>query len=382
MATFTVFVSSTFYDLKHVRGYLGAFFSTLGHDAVMFERGDIPHAGDTFDRESVSAVAAADAIICIIGGRYGTEVLNQQVSITEAEIREALNKKKLVWVFVERNVHAEFDTYRRNSTNDKINYAHVNDVKVYHFLDKLHRLPLTTLIVPFETADNITDFLRRQFSGLLHDYVVARGRAGTAAGRIIFSNALEAEKEIEERLRECLQRENAVYIRWLGMSMFNAWNVLSIALERVLPESLASKVYIQVAMLDSAWEDFQSINPRWASQADTVCRQIEDFQQKPFVRDKGYTIEVQRYAHMPCVHGLLVNEQYLIMGNCSWENGVMEAGTRPYEFFDSNDAYGRSRISLFKGWFDYCFEPKKPTVLQGKQELQSSKDSLQLDRKV
>jgi hypothetical protein len=79
--------------------------------------------------------------------------------------------------------------------------------------------------------------------------------------------------------------------------------------------------------------------------------------------EKGYTVEVRRYAHMPCVHGLLLNERYVIMDNCSWENGVMYAGTKWYELFDATDIYGRSRISLFKGWFDYCFDQglHKPT---------------------
>jgi hypothetical protein len=43
--------------------------------------------------------------------------------------------------------------------------------------------------------------------------------------------------------------------------MFNAWNTLSTELEKVLPESNASKVHIQIAMLDSGWKDFPSIKP-------------------------------------------------------------------------------------------------------------------------
>jgi hypothetical protein len=355
MANFTVFVSSTFYDLKHIRGYLGAFFASLGHDAVMFERGDIPQVRGTTDKDSVAAVAAADAVICVVGGRYGTEAAHRRVSITELEIQTALKRNKLVWVFVERNIHAEFQTYWRNSTNEDIDYAHVDDVNVYRFLERLHRLPLFKSSIPFDTADDITDFLRRQFSGLLHDYVLEKGRSDNP-GRAIFSSAIEAAQQIEERLRECLQRDETVFIRWLGMSMFNAWNTLSTELEKVLPDSTASKVHIQIAMLDSDWQDFPSINPVWAGQADTVCRQIESFQDRPFMQEKGYTVEVRRYAHMPCVHGLLINEQYVIMGNCSWENGVMYAGTKWYELFDAADIYGRSRISLFKGWFDYCFD--------------------------
>jgi hypothetical protein len=228
---------------------------------------------------------------------------------------------------------------------------------VYRFLQKLRvNRPLTTPIITFDRVEEITDCLKRQLSNLLHDYVLGRGAERTAR-RLAFSSAVDAAKEIEGRLRECLHSEEKVYIRWLGLSMFNAWTVLSDKLEKVLPESPASEVVIQIAMLHGKWKDFRSINQVWAEQADTVCRNIEAFQGRSFMKQKNYKVEVKRYAHMPCIHGLLINEQYLFMGNCSWENGIMYAGTKWYEFFDSGSPYGQSRISLFKGWFDRCFGP-------------------------
>lgn len=138
--------------------------------------------------------------------------------------------------------------------------------------------------------------------------------------------------------------------------MFNAWSTLVTVLEKVLPEASTPQVHIQVAMLDSDWRDFSAINETWARQADTVRQQILDFAAKPYMQRKGYSVKVGRYAHMPCIHGLLLNERYVFLGNCSWEHGVMYAGTKWYEFFSGDDPYGRSRILLFKGWFDYCFD--------------------------
>jgi hypothetical protein len=365
MPNFTIFVSSTLSDLKHVRESLGQFLVALGYQPVLFERGDIAHVEDTLDRDSAAEVSAADALICIIGRRYGTEASKQQahnteerISITELEIQTALDRGKLVWVFVEKSVHAEFQTYQQNRATKRnitrMKLAHADDIRVYRLLQKLQfNRPLTTPIVPFDRIEDITGYLKRQFGGILHDYVTRGG--DRAIRRLAFSSAVDAAKEIEGRLRDSLQSQEVVYIRWLGMSMFNAWNVLSDKLEKVLPGSTASKVFVQIAMLDSKWKGFRSINPVWAKQAETIYRNIKSFQGRDFMNRKDYTIQVRRYAHMPCVHGVLINEQYLFMGNCSWENGIMYAGTKWYEFFDTGDPYGQSRISLFRGWFNYCF---------------------------
>lgn len=41
MARPKVFVSSTYYDLKHIRASMEVFIESLGFDAILFEKGDI-----------------------------------------------------------------------------------------------------------------------------------------------------------------------------------------------------------------------------------------------------------------------------------------------------------------------------------------------------
>ena len=42
MAKPRVFVSSTYYDLKHIRDRPEAFIESFGYEPVLFESGDIP----------------------------------------------------------------------------------------------------------------------------------------------------------------------------------------------------------------------------------------------------------------------------------------------------------------------------------------------------
>jgi hypothetical protein len=46
MAKPRVFVSSTYYDLCHIRDRLELFVENFGYDAVLFESGDIPFRHD------------------------------------------------------------------------------------------------------------------------------------------------------------------------------------------------------------------------------------------------------------------------------------------------------------------------------------------------
>jgi hypothetical protein len=46
MAKPRIFVSSTYYDLRHIRDRLEVFIDTFGYDPVLFESGDIPFRHD------------------------------------------------------------------------------------------------------------------------------------------------------------------------------------------------------------------------------------------------------------------------------------------------------------------------------------------------
>ena len=51
MARPRVFISSTFYDLKHVRASLDLFIEGLGYDSILSEKGDIAYTPDRALRE-------------------------------------------------------------------------------------------------------------------------------------------------------------------------------------------------------------------------------------------------------------------------------------------------------------------------------------------
>lgn len=73
MAKPRIFVSSTYYDLKHIRNYLENFIESLGYEAVLFESGDITFHHDSPIVDSCyEEVDKCHMLVLIIGGRYGS----------------------------------------------------------------------------------------------------------------------------------------------------------------------------------------------------------------------------------------------------------------------------------------------------------------------
>jgi hypothetical protein len=70
MAKPRIFVSSTYYDLRHIRAVLEGFIRQLGYEPVLFEKGAIPFRHDkTLEENCLSEIDACDILILIVGGR-------------------------------------------------------------------------------------------------------------------------------------------------------------------------------------------------------------------------------------------------------------------------------------------------------------------------
>ena len=173
MAKPRVFVSSTFYDLRQVREDLDRFISGLGYEAVLHETGDIAYGKDRppegyVDRE----IKMCDILICVIGGRYGTESQEQPgSSITQKELSIAIDNQVQVLVFIEQAVHSEYNTYLINKETAGIKYQFVDDSRVYQFIESVYKLPKNNPITPFQTASDIIEFLRSQWAGLFQRFL-------------------------------------------------------------------------------------------------------------------------------------------------------------------------------------------------------------------
>ncbi len=166
MAKPRVFLSSTYFDLKAVRADLEAFIRDRGFDPVLHEKGNIPYGNsEALEKYCYREVENCDILISLIGGRFGSQARETDYSISQMELRAALDRSRQVYVYVERTVFHEYDTFELNP-EAKIAWASVDDSRIFKFLKEVRSLKNNNPIVPFDNSLDIVENLKEQWAGL------------------------------------------------------------------------------------------------------------------------------------------------------------------------------------------------------------------------
>ncbi|HDS0928796.1 DUF4062 domain-containing protein [Pseudomonas putida] len=167
MAKPRVFVSSTYFDLKNVRADLERFIKTQGYDPVLNERGHIPYGSEEkLEEYCYKEIHLTDILVSIIGGRYGSQSKIDNKSISNTELKTAIDLGKQVYIFIDKHVYSEYKTYELNKSKIDISYSSVDNIRIFQFIEEVHGLPLNNTICSFETSSDITEYLKLQWAGL------------------------------------------------------------------------------------------------------------------------------------------------------------------------------------------------------------------------
>lgn len=167
MAKPRIFISSTYYDLKHIRADLERYISEQGYDAVMNEKGHIPYGStEKLEEYCYKEIELCDILVAVIGGRFGSESKEKEYSVSNLELKTAREKGKQVYIFIDKSVASEYKTYEANKHVEGLSFTAVTDVRVYKFLDEVYALTLNNQIQTFESAKEITSYLKEQWAGL------------------------------------------------------------------------------------------------------------------------------------------------------------------------------------------------------------------------
>lgn len=186
MAKPKIFISSTYYDLKHVRSSLEDFINELGYESILSESGNISYEHTVpLDTSCYKEASNADIFVLIIGGRYGSPTSNEgktkhieffekYESVTKEEYQTAFKKDIPIYILIEKQVYAEYQTYKKNKDNKNINYAHVDSINIFHFIDEIFDKPRNNATYQFEKHSEIKDWLREQWAGKFRDLLHQR----------------------------------------------------------------------------------------------------------------------------------------------------------------------------------------------------------------
>lgn len=185
MAKPRIFVSSTYYDLKHLRSAFESFLDQFGFEAVLSEKGNIAYTPDMpLDASCYREVEQVDIFILILGGRYGSEqsfgesakeknakkaFYENYDSITREEFRAAIKNDIPTYILIERSVYDEYQTFVKNRDSSEIHYAHVDSANIFRMIDEIVSLPRNNPILQFDRYHEIENWLREQWAGLFKE---------------------------------------------------------------------------------------------------------------------------------------------------------------------------------------------------------------------
>jgi len=177
MAIPRVFISSTCYDLKHIRENLKYFVKTLGYDPVLSEEGSI-YYDPTLDTQDscLREVPNCQLFILIIGGRFGEAYKDTKASITNIEYREAVKSKIPVFALVDNSVLSEYFVYQKNKANpkideSKIDYPSADSTKIFDFIEEVRTNSVNNALNPFNDFSDIESYLRQQWAGMMFSFL-------------------------------------------------------------------------------------------------------------------------------------------------------------------------------------------------------------------
>lgn len=208
-----VFISSTCYDLSQVRADLENFIHTMNYESVRNEKGNIPYStNQELEKYCYKEISACEIVLHIIGGRFGStstlsENYGKEYSVSQMEMKKAHEANKQIYIFIDRKVLTEYQTYLNNKENDAFKPSHVDDKKVFSFIEDIYNYQKNNNIQEFSTAQDIITYLKEQWSGLFQRFLQEESKA---EGERIENNlkiATENLTDLYERLNNRISKE-------------------------------------------------------------------------------------------------------------------------------------------------------------------------------
>lgn len=186
----TVFLSSTYLDLRDVRDVVGSHIQQRGFEVTMFERGGVFYdPTQPLDQSCYREVKNANLFVLLVGGRYGSPASDggrrgrEYASVTRRELETAVAHGIPVLTFVRKEVQADLRTYlaTKKSIRERVSYGSVDDTQVFRMLEQILQQRKNNPIFPYTVPRDIVDQLEHQFTGLLRKALDDhRGTAATA----------------------------------------------------------------------------------------------------------------------------------------------------------------------------------------------------------
>jgi hypothetical protein len=274
MAIPRVFVSSTCYDLKHIRENLKYFVKTIGYEPVLSDEGDVFYNPNSHTHDScLKEVETCQIFILIIGGRQGGNYKDELSSITNNEYREAVRSNIPIFALVEASVQSDHHVFITNKKKnpdmaDSIVYPSIDDIRIFEFIDEVRKNTKNNAIFPFRDFSDMESYLKKQWAGMMYDFIIQRSNEENSkvTNKLLDDLAL-ATKKSEELIKVLLKssgnNETAEKTIEEVSNRVQAENFAKLVLSRFKLDKLwnTSLKDLESIPLNGTWIDFLEATP-------------------------------------------------------------------------------------------------------------------------
>lgn len=167
MNNLNIFISSTCYDLSHLRANINDFIKDSGHNPILSEYNSFPVSPDLTAVENCikNVKENADILVLIVGNRYG-RIIETGKSITNTEFLTAKQKGIPIFCFIDKSMLTTLGVWKDNKNADFSRI--VDNNKIFEFIDDI-RTKRNLWVFPFEQSREIIETLKNQLSYLFKD---------------------------------------------------------------------------------------------------------------------------------------------------------------------------------------------------------------------
>ncbi|AIB43424.1 MULTISPECIES: DUF4062 domain-containing protein [Pseudomonas] len=216
MASLKVFISSTCYDLHSVRGQLRNVMLEFGHEPIMSDQSEVIFDPQAHTHTScLREVKNCDVVVLVMGSRFGGTIVpkaleqidiekitdmsrsdrfgdgDHKISITQAEVLQAIQNGIPVFAFVDSGIMRDHLTYEKNKNKDIINQIEFSSIDkpetaayIFEFINFLRLRNENNSIFEFSRFEDIETQLKKQWSGLFQRLLSEQRLKGTEGRNI------------------------------------------------------------------------------------------------------------------------------------------------------------------------------------------------------
>lgn len=216
MASLKVFISSTCYDLHSIRGQLRNVMIGFGHEPIMSDQSEVIFDPQAHTHTScLREVKNCDVVVLVVGSRFGGTIIPKaleqididkivdmsrsdrfgegglKISITQAEVLQAIQHGIPVFAFVDAGIMRDHLTYEKNKNKEIISLIEFSSIDkpetaayIFEFINFLRLRNENNSIFEFSRFEDIEIQIKKQWSGLFQR-LLSEQRMKASDGRII-----------------------------------------------------------------------------------------------------------------------------------------------------------------------------------------------------